>query len=202
MGKRSEKLYMRASEHAELGGAAAASRYITGRSSQGGGKPLPFGCCSLTLNRFEEAVASPSGVMFSAKDIVPHLMRHPFCPVLGTPLKSRDLIKLKMVKDENGDWTCPVIAKRFTDHTKVVMIVKNKEANVFSFEAVQELNYKAKNWYELIDGFKFSKKDVVALQDPDDQAVCARRNVSAFKGAAKDVKAATVHQVGEVWIGQ
>ena len=57
------------------------------------------------------------------------------------------MIKLNMIKDDNKDWTCPVLGKRFTDSSHVVMVINPKDkqsANVFSYESVNELNYKAK----------------------------------------------------------
>lgn len=190
---------MRASEHAMGGGSKAAHRYVTGKTAKtsGSSQPLPFDCCALTLNRYDEPMASPSGVIYSGPDIVPYLMKNKACPVLGTPLRSRDLIKLNMIKDDNKDWTCPVLGKRFTNSTKVVMVVNPKDptsANVFSFESVSELNFKAKNFYELIDGFKFSKKDVIVLQDPGDEEVCKRRDISRFKGANEVKKASSIQQ--------
>ncbi|GMH72647.1 hypothetical protein TrRE_jg11230 [Triparma retinervis] len=190
---------MRASEHAMGGGSAAAHRYVTGKTSTtaGASQPLPFDCCALTLNRYEEPVASPAGVVYSGPDIVPYLMKNKNCPVLGTPLRSRDLIKLNMIKDDNKDWTCPVLGKRFTNSTKVVMVVNPKDptsANVFSHQSVSELNFKAKNFYELIDGFKFSKKDVVVLQDPSNEEVCKRRDISRFKGAKEVQKSSSIQQ--------
>lgn len=59
--------------------------------------------------------------------------------------------------------------------------VKGEEAVVYSYESVYELNIKAKNWYDLTTGLKFSKKDIVIIQDPSDPEVCAKRDISKFK---------------------
>ena len=82
---------MRASEHAQHGGSAAARRYVTGKttSNAGANRPLPFDCCALTLNRYEEPVASPEGVVVSGPDITPYLMKNGECPVTGKPLRTR-----------------------------------------------------------------------------------------------------------------
>ena len=36
----------------------------------------------------------------------------------------------------------------------------------YSYEAVKELNMKAKNWSDLLTGEKFTKKDIITLLDP------------------------------------
>ena len=59
--------------------------------------------------------------------------------------------------EETGNWQCPVLEKAFTDRTKVVAIRQNppgNEANVYSYEAVQELNFKTKNYEDLTSGKK------------------------------------------------
>ena len=76
----------------------------------------------------------------------------------GQPLATKDLITLHMDQsEETGNWQCPVLEKAFTDRTKVVAIRQNppgNEANVYSYEAVQELNFKTKNYEDLTSGKK------------------------------------------------
>eukprot|EP00956_Cyclotella_meneghiniana_P032312 scaffold88167_cov36-Cyclotella_meneghiniana.AAC.1 len=79
-----------------------------------------------------------------------------------------------MDRDEStGKWQCPVLNKSFTDRTKIVAIRNNthdnNEAYVYSYEAYNELNVKPKNYVDLTTGKKFTKKDVLVLQDPDDE---------------------------------
>jgi peptidyl-prolyl cis-trans isomerase-like 2 len=52
----------------------------------------------------------------------------------------------------------------FTDHTHIVAV--KPTGNVYAWEAVEELNVKAKNWKDLITEEPFSRKDIIHLQDP------------------------------------
>ena len=125
MGKRSDKLYMRASEHATShGGSKAAHRYATGLHSTSGttSRPLPFDCCALTLQPFVNPVASPSGVVFEAGAIVPYLKDNPICPSTGERLTARDLVTLEMCK-EGGEWVCPVTLKVRRHEKRTVVLI-------------------------------------------------------------------------------
>lgn len=111
-------------------------------------------------------------------------MKHKADPVTGRPMTSRDLIVLNMDRDEStGTWQCPVLNKPLTNRTKVVAIRQRppgNEANVFSYEAYHELNVKAKNNLDLVSGKKFTKEDVIVLQDPNDEAHCRLRDIQNF----------------------
>jgi peptidyl-prolyl cis-trans isomerase-like protein 2 len=111
-------------------------------------------------------------------------MKHKVDPVTGRQMTSRDLLMLNMDKDEStGKWQCPVLNKPFTDRTKIVAIRQRppgNEANVFSYEAYYELNVKAKNYLDLVSGLKFTKEDVILLQDPNDEKHCKLRDIQNF----------------------
>lgn len=62
----------------------------------------------------------------------------------GAPLALKDLIQLKFSKNSQGEYFCPVTYKVFTDSTKIAAIAAT--GNVYAYEAVEELNIKAKNW--------------------------------------------------------
>lgn len=47
-------------------------------------------------------------------------------------------------------------------------------------EAVQELNIKPRNWKDLMTDEPFVKSDLIMLQDPDDEELKARRDISNF----------------------
>lgn len=142
---------------------------------------LPFSHCALTLTPYETPVCTVSGIVFENSAILPFLMKHKMDPVTGTSMTSRDLIRLAMDKDEEGRWQCPVLTKPFSDTTKIIAIRRGNEANVYSFEAYQELNVKAKNYEDLISGEKFDKtKDVLVLNDPDDDDFNQRRDINTF----------------------
>jgi peptidyl-prolyl cis-trans isomerase-like protein 2 len=63
-----------------------------------------------------------------------------------------------------GEFHCPVMNKVFTEHTHIVAI--KTTGNVFCWEAVEELNVKAKNWKELLTDEPFTRKDIIQIQDP------------------------------------
>lgn len=109
-------------------------------------------------------------------------MKYSADPVTGRPMKSRDLITLHMDKDESTNkWQCPVLNKTFTDRTKIVAIRHGNEAYVYSHEAYHELNVKAKNYVDLTTGEKFTKQDVIVLQDPDDANLARLRDMQNFR---------------------
>ena len=192
MGKRSDKLYMRASEHAtSSGGSAAAHRYATGMTSSSGAgaaRPLPFDCCALTLQPFMNPVASPEGVVFEASAIIPYLKDNPVCPSTGRRLTLSDLITLEVIK-EGGEWVCPVTLKKFTDQTKACFIRNQTPCALYSYSAVHDLCLKPKSLVDLTTGAKFKRSDIVITQDPADPGVCRRRDISSFKFLAREQEA-------------
>lgn len=70
--------------------------------------------------------------------------------------------------------TCKV----FTNNSHVVAIAKT--GNVFSYDAVLELNIKSKNFTDLLTGEAFKKSDIVTLQDPQNKSQMMIRDVSNF----------------------
>ncbi len=52
--------------------------------------------------------------------------------------------------------------------------------NVFSFDAVNELNIKAKNYIDLLTGEKFEKADIITLQEPLNPDQMSRRDINTF----------------------
>jgi peptidyl-prolyl cis-trans isomerase-like protein 2 len=128
-------------------------------------------------------VCTPLGIIFENSALLPFLMKHKVDPVTGTKMSTRDVITLHMDKDEEGRWQCPVLTKPFSNQTKIVAIRQpgTNEANVYSFEAYQELNVKTKNYEDLISGVKFSKKtDVIVLNDPSDDEHIRLRDINNF----------------------
>lgn len=179
--RQKEKQYQSAREHRANQSIRSGSSSAAGFG--GAARPLPFDCCALTLTPFTTPVCSSDGIVFDNAAITPYLMTHKVDPVTGRSMTSRDLLLLNMDKDEStGKWQCPVLNKPFTDRTKIVAIRQRggNEANVFSYEAYHELNVKAKNYLDLISGLKFTKDDVIVLQDPNDEKHCKLRDIQNF----------------------
>ncbi|KIY92185.1 peptidyl-prolyl cis-trans isomerase-like2 [Monoraphidium neglectum] len=158
--KRSQKDrgYITAKEHAEEWG---------GFKDRSRGAPfarLPFNCCAITFTPFEDPVCTDDGIIYDIVAVVPYVRKFGRHPVKGTPLALGDLIHLNFHKNADGEYACPVTGKVFTDHTHIVAV--KPTGNVYAWEAVEELNIKAKNWRDLVTEEPFTRKDIMHLQDP------------------------------------
>lgn len=140
---------------------------------------LPFDHCALTLSPFETPVCNSKGILFDLVALVPFIRKHKCDPVTGQPMTTNDIIRLNMSKDAEGQWQCPTLCKVFTNNVHVVAI--RSTGNVFSFEAVNELNLKMKNFTDLLTGEPFTRSDIITLQNPNDPEHMALRDVSNFK---------------------
>lgn len=183
MKRQKEKQYQSAREHRQNAQLRSGSG-VTGGVVQ---RTLPFHCCALTLTPFTKPVCNTQGVLFDSVALMEFVMKHKKDPVSGKPLTNRDIIILHMDQDDENRWQCPVLTKPFADHTKIVAIIdrtnanSNIEAHVYSFEAYKELNLKAKNWFDLTTGKKFSpKKDVLILNDPENEEFQKQRDIQGF----------------------
>lgn len=144
-------------------------------------RPLPFSHCALSLTPFEHPVCSrSSSVIFESANLLPYVLEHQKDPVTGDALQSRELITLHMNRDEEQNWSCPVLTKPFSKHTKIVAIIQpNKDnATVYSYEAYHNFNVKTKTYEDLVTGERFDpKKDVLILFDPDNDT---NRDINSF----------------------
>lgn len=75
--------------------------------------------------------------------------------------------------------TSPVTNKVFTGSSHIVAI--RTTGNVYSFDAVKELNLKSKNLTDLIDGTPFTKDDIVTIQDPQNDEINRQRDINNFQ---------------------
>ncbi|CAJ1967962.1 unnamed protein product [Cylindrotheca closterium] len=182
--RQKEKQYQSGREHRQNAQLRSGSG-LTGGVVQ---RILPFQCCALTLVPYTQPVCNAQGILFDSVALMEFVMKHKKDPVTGEPLTTRDVVSLRMDKDDENRWQCPVLTKPFADHTKIVAIVdrtssknNNVEAYVYSFEAYKELNVKAKNWFDLTTGKKFSpKRDVLILNDPQNEDFQKQRDIRGF----------------------
>ncbi len=114
-------------------------------------------------------MATSDGIIFDLVNIVPYLKKFHRHPVTGKPLAASDLIKLHFNKNAEGQYSCPVLFKTFNQHTHIVAI--RTTGNVFCYEAVKQLNLKAGNLQDLVDGTPFERSDVITIQDPSNGSV-------------------------------
>ncbi|CAB3404164.1 unnamed protein product [Caenorhabditis bovis] len=165
MGKKQhqkDKLYLTNSEWKAIGG----HKDDTGtRLQRAQFKRLPITHCSLSLLPFEEPVCARSGEIFDLAHIVPYVKKHGINPCTGKPLAVKDLIHLKFDKDDEGNFRCPVTFRPFTEYSHVVTIAPT--GNVYSFDAVNELNLKRNHLKDLLDDTPFLRSDIIDLQDPN-----------------------------------
>eukprot|EP00011_Vannellida_sp_DIVA3-517-6-12_P005460 CAMPEP_0114624162 /NCGR_PEP_ID=MMETSP0168-20121206/10629_1 /TAXON_ID=95228 ORGANISM="Vannella sp., Strain DIVA3 517/6/12" /NCGR_SAMPLE_ID=MMETSP0168 /ASSEMBLY_ACC=CAM_ASM_000044 /LENGTH=450 /DNA_ID=CAMNT_0001835437 /DNA_START=156 /DNA_END=1504 /DNA_ORIENTATION=- len=95
---------------------------------------------------------------------MPFLKKHKVNPVTGEPMTSKDLIKLTFHRNAEGDYQCPATFRPFTENTHIVAV--KTTGNVYSYEAVAELNIKPKNWRDLMNDEPFTRKDIITINDP------------------------------------
>ena len=168
-----DKMYISASEwKKEYGG----RRDAINRSKEV--RALPFDHCALSLTPFDTPVCTPEGVVFDLVNLVPYLKEHHKNPVTGEVMSAKDIVRLKMSKNPEGQWHCPVSCKAFNSTSHVVAI--RTTGNVFMYEVVNELNLKSKNFSDLLTGEKFNRSDIITLQNPSDEAITSQRDINNF----------------------
>ncbi|KAI9678692.1 MAG: Peptidyl-prolyl cis-trans isomerase cyp8 [Caeruleum heppii] len=197
MGKGTDKLYITHSEWASED-AFSASRG-SGASSKAAAiasgatfKRLPYNFCAVSLQPFTHPVCASDGTIFDLSHILPWLKKHGTNPVTGAPLKSSDLIKLTLAKNEEGEYVDPVTYKVFTDNTHIVAL--KTTGNVFAYDTVERLNIKGKMWRDLVSDEEFTRADIITLQDPQN---VASRDLSRFKYLQDGVSTSTPEHEGE-----
>ncbi|KAK1159996.1 RING-type E3 ubiquitin-protein ligase PPIL2-like isoform X1 [Acipenser oxyrinchus oxyrinchus] len=180
MGKRQhqkDKMYITCAEYTHL---------------YGGKKPeipksnfrrLPFDHCSLSLQPFEYPMCTPEGHVFDLLSIVPWIKKFGTNPATGEKLEAKSLIKLNFFKNSEGKYHCPVLYTVFTDNSHIV--TNKKTGNVFSHEAVEQLNIKTKTYRDLLSDEPFARKDLITLQDPTN---LDKFNVSNFFHVQNNLK--------------
>ncbi len=178
-------MYLTATEWAtEWGGKKANNRALNPKDPDAKAfRRLPFDHCSLSLQPWTAPYADLEGHVFDLAHIVPYIKRFKSNPVTGKSLTASQLIKLNVHKNSDGKPHCPVLFKVFNDNSHIVCVAKT--GNVFSKEAVDELNLKAKNYKDLLTDEPFTKKDIVVLQDPNDQD---KFDMSKFEHLKKGLK--------------
>ncbi|XP_078809544.1 RING-type E3 ubiquitin-protein ligase PPIL2 isoform X2 [Oryzias latipes] len=180
MGKRQhqkDKMYITCTEY---------TNFYGGKRSeipQANFRRLPFDHCSLSLQPFEYPVCTEDGVVFDLLSIVPWIKKYGTNPISGEKLEAKSLIKLNFAKNSDGKYHCPVLYNVFTNNSH---IVTNKvTGNVFSHEAVEQLNIKTKSFKDLLTDEPFTRKDIITLQDPTN---LDKFNVSNFFHVKNNLK--------------
>uniref|UniRef100_A0A7N6A1C2 RING-type E3 ubiquitin transferase n=1 Tax=Anabas testudineus TaxID=64144 RepID=A0A7N6A1C2_ANATE len=180
MGKRQhqkDKMYITCTEYTNFYGGKRAE------IPQANFRRLPFDHCSLSLQPFEYPVCTEEGVVFDLLSIVPWIKKYGTNPISGEKLEAKSLIKLNFVKNNDGKYHCPVLYNVFTNNSHIV--VNKITGNVFSYEAVEQLNIKTKSFKDLLTDEPFTRKDIITLQDPTN---LDKFNVSEFFHVKNNLK--------------
>ena len=184
MGKKqhqSDKLYLTATEWRDYYGGNKGQRFDS--KDMKDFRRLPLDHCSLSLQPFEAPYCDDEGNIFDLVHIVPYIKKFKRNPVTGKPLDANKLTKLHIHKNAKGEMHCPVLFKVFTNNVHIAAI--KTTGNVFSYEAINELNIKTKNWKDLLSSEPFTRKDIIVLQDPKDQS---KFNLNTFHHLKNDWK--------------
>jgi peptidyl-prolyl cis-trans isomerase-like protein 2 len=128
---------------------------------------LPLNCCFLSLQPFDKPVGTRDGSIFDVTNIVPYIKKYGKHPITGGRLEVSELFPLNFHKNGDDEIHCPVTFKVFTNNSHVV--VNAASGNVYSFDAVDQLNRKQKNLMDLITNKPFKWTDIITIQDPDKQ---------------------------------
>ncbi|XP_071573662.1 RING-type E3 ubiquitin-protein ligase PPIL2 [Temnothorax nylanderi] len=185
MGKRQhqkDKMYLTYTEWSTLyGGRKSGTNLET--SEEKTFRRLPYDHCCLSLQPFEHPYCDPHGNVYELEAILQYIKQYRHNPVTGKPLDAKSLIKLNFYKNPQGEYQCPVLFKLFTKHSHIVAI--KTTGNVFSHEAVEQLNIKTGNWKDLINDQPFTRKDIITIQDPNN---AMKFNLSTFHHIKNNIR--------------
>ncbi|XP_011152553.1 peptidyl-prolyl cis-trans isomerase-like 2 [Harpegnathos saltator] len=184
MGKRQhqkDKMYLTYTEWSTLYGGRKSGTLET--SEEKTFRRLPYNHCCLSLQPFEHPYCDVHGNVFELEAILEYLKRYKHNPVTGKPLDAKNLIKLNFHKNAQDEYQCPVLYKLFTKHSHIVAI--KTTGNVFSYEAVEQLNIKTANWKDLMSDQPFIRKDIITIQDPND---AMKFNLSTFHHIKNNIR--------------
>lgn len=164
MGKNTDKLYITHSEwsagnHSAVGALPNKSA-VSYQAAQ-----TPFWICSISQQPLQEncGVCDTRGNVFDIRNIIPFLKRSGnINPVTGEKLDSKDLIKLRIEKNSEGNYIDPVSYKEFRKFTQAVVI--RPTGYVYSEQTVKENNIEPKMWIDLVTSEEFKKSDIIKLK--------------------------------------
>ncbi|WVR04605.1 peptidyl-prolyl cis-trans isomerase-like 2 [Kwoniella sp. DSM 27419] len=172
----SDKMYVTHAEHAS-GSHTASSTGKRGETGKSEVQRLPFDCCALSLQPFQNPVAviaetGPGEALradvFDLLNIVPYVRKFKTNPVSGKPLDTSQLIKLNFAKNAEGNLHDPITYKVFSPHIHIVFL-KNT-GNVFDMASLSLLAIKPKIWRDLVNDEPFKREDIITIQDPENLA--------------------------------
>ena len=141
-------------------------------------------CVCLSLQPYTNPYCNKDGYIFDLENIVKFVEKHKLDPISGQSTDLKQFFKLNLSKRQDSQYQCPVIFKEFNENSHIVAI--KTTGNVFSYEAVDELNFKAKNLKDLVSDVLFTRKDVITLQESTNSI--ERQNISKFYYQVNNLK--------------
>lgn len=187
MGKRQhqkDKMYLTYTEWSQFYGGA---KTTNAENEHIKFKRLPYDHCSLTIAPFEHPYCDRDGNCFELAAIVAFLKAFRCNPITGQPLDAKSLVRLRFHRNgEDGAYQCPSLFKPFTKNSHIVAVATT--GNVFSYEAIEQLNIKTKNWKDLVDDTPFTRKDLITIQNPQ---LLEKFNISTFHYIQKRLRVLT-----------
>ncbi|EGG16356.1 cyclophilin-type peptidylprolyl cis-trans isomerase [Cavenderia fasciculata] len=136
--------------------------------TRGAERPLPFSCCCMSFQPFEDAMCTNNGHLYDMLNIIPFIKKHGIDPVTGKKTTMKDLFKANFTINQDGDYLCPIMKKSFTDYSHIV--INRATGNVFSYEAIEKLCFEPKQLIDPLDDTPFTKDDIITIQDPKDRS--------------------------------
>ncbi|KAJ2952549.1 hypothetical protein O0L34_g6870 [Tuta absoluta] len=190
MGKRQhqkDKMYLTYTEWTTLYGG---KRSGTAKEEDTQFKRLPFDHCCLCLQPVDDPYMDADGNVFEFQAIIEFVKKYKVNPVTGKKFDIKSLTKLNFFKNAEDNYHCPVLFKPFTKNSHIVAI--KTTGNVFSHEAVEQLNIKGKNWKDLVNDTPFARSDIITIQDPNH---LAKHNISTFHHIKNNLRVETEEEI-------
>ncbi|XP_063531302.1 RING-type E3 ubiquitin-protein ligase PPIL2 [Cydia strobilella] len=190
MGKRQhqkDKMYITYTEWTTLYGGKRSGTAVEEDTSF---KRLPFDHCCLCLQPLEDPYCDADGNVFELQAFLEFVKKFKINPVTGKKADVKSLIKLNFFKNAQDDYHCPVLFKNFTKNSHIVAI--RATGNVFSYEAVEQLNIKGKNWKDLVNDTPFVRADIITIQDPSH---LGKFNISTFHHVKNNLRVETEEEI-------
>eukprot|EP00189_Rhodosorus_marinus_P003382 CAMPEP_0113961670 /NCGR_PEP_ID=MMETSP0011_2-20120614/5455_1 /TAXON_ID=101924 /ORGANISM="Rhodosorus marinus" /LENGTH=530 /DNA_ID=CAMNT_0000973371 /DNA_START=723 /DNA_END=2312 /DNA_ORIENTATION=- /assembly_acc=CAM_ASM_000156 len=160
-----DRLFVTRTEQEQLyGGKRGLSSRETGAAlSAAKAAELPLTHCALSLQPWDNPVCTPDGTVFELLNLFPYVRKYGVHPISGEPLSTAEIVKLVFHKNSEGEIHCPILFKTFNKNSHVVAV--KTTGNVYSYDAVKELNLKPRSMKDLLTGEPFVKKDILTLAD-------------------------------------
>lgn len=186
MGKRQhqkDKLYLTCTEWSNVYGGRRPDQRSRDEVAQKIAR-LPFDHCSLSLQPITDPVCNEEGYTFDKEHLLTFISKFGCDPITGKkPFDIKNVISMKLHKNQEGKYHCPVLFKLFNENSKITCV--EKTGNVYSHEAIEELNLKTKNFRDLLTDEPFVRKDLIVIQDPMDTS---KINPSQYYHFIKNLK--------------